>query len=164
MSKICPNCQNFVPDENLFCQTCGTNLSLIFPTKSNELAFGEKLYIGLLVFSMGLEAILFSSGSGEFANPLYFIAPLLLGFFKQRPFIGYGNVSKPFKKSIGILILLFAVLFIYELRIGDPLRDVIILIFGPFIFVMILIMYLAINLVFYTIGHVTFKIFRKDNL
>ncbi|MCE7736727.1 MAG: zinc ribbon domain-containing protein [Candidatus Heimdallarchaeota archaeon] len=162
MSKICPNCHNSVPDENLFCQTCGANLSLISTTKSTELALGEKMYIGLLVFSMGLEAILFTNGSGEFQNPAYALAPLLLGFFKQEPFVGYGNLSKPFKKALWGLILLFLVLFIWELRLGDPLRDAIILIFGPFIFLMILIMYLVVNFVFYTIGHVFYGIFRKN--
>lgn len=162
MSKICPNCRNSVPDENFFCATCGANLALISPEKSNELFLGEKMYLGLLVFSLGLEAILFSMGNGEFTNPAYIIAPLLLGFFKQEPFVGWGNLSKPFKKYIGMLVLAFLILFIWELGLGDPLRDAIILIFGPIIFLMVLVMYFVINFVFYTIGHVLFKIFHKN--
>lgn len=162
MSKICPNCRNSVADENMFCQTCGANLSLISPTKSTELALGEKMYLGLMVFAMGMEAILFANGSGEFFNPAYLLAPLLLGFFKQEPFTEYGNLSKPFKKSIWMLILLFVVLFIWELRLGDPLRDAIIVLLGPFIFLMILILFSIINFVFYTIGHLFYKIFRRN--
>ena len=163
LTIICPNCKNHSADDIQFCTTCGLNLALLIPSSPSNLLKGEKIYLVLIGLSILVEVILFSSRRGDFfMNPLYFIAPLLLGFFQDEQYTRFGAVSSTFRKFIWLLILITFVIFIWESEPGDPLRDAILIFLGPIIFAMILLMFGILNLIMYSIGRILFNIFRKS--
>ncbi|OLS25235.1 MAG: hypothetical protein HeimC2_19110 [Candidatus Heimdallarchaeota archaeon LC_2] len=139
------------------------NLALMPQIKPTKLLKGEKIYLVLIIGSLIGEIILFSIRRNEFfVNPLYFVAPLLLGLVKNQEYVKYGTISSEFKKSVFLLILIILFIFIWESNPENPLGDLILILLGPIIFAMIMLMFFIANLVFYSVGHILFKIFRRS--
>jgi hypothetical protein len=158
----CPNCNFQISGNTLFCVECGVNLQQAFSERPAQLSQGEKFYLILMGIAFLLEIITYQSVSLKSDalafNPLILIAPILLGYFKHENSSKFGNFSKPFKKSIPLLILVLGVIFVWESNSGNPLSDIILIIIGPFIFLIILIALFVVNWVGYTIGHLIYKL------